>query len=221
MVTHPEPDARNPYLADVRAHRAIRPGSAAIADFDFRRPLYRPHYHAQSGSGAESRLEHYMFEPGASNVVIDPSSAQANDTPVAERKFSNPDEVNFAQREQNLSWSMELGDSNTIESGRWFTPEDKGAAKVSAAVEVRERLGIDLGDKLTFDVAGETFTAEVSSFRNVKWDSLQPNFFLMFPEGFLDGTATFTASARTFSGSGVKSSPGLMNRSCSNPYWRS
>lgn len=119
-----------------------------------------------------------------------------NGTPVAERKYPDRDDANFAQREQNLSWSMELGDSNTIAAGRWFTPADQGAAKVSAAVEVRDRLGIGLGDKLTFDIAGETFTAEVASFRTVKWDSLQPNFFLMFPEGFLDGTAgTWLTSA--------------------------
>ncbi len=121
---------------------------------------------------------------------------QINGTPVADRKYPNGDEVNFAQREQNLSWSMELGDSNTIAAGEWFTPEDKGAAKISAAVEMRERLGLQLGDELTFDVAGETFTAKITSFRTVKWDSLQPNFFLMFPEGFLDGTAgTWLTSA--------------------------
>ena len=37
----------------------------------------------------------------------------------------------------------------------------------------------------------------ISSFRDVQWDSLQPNFFLMFAPGLLDGTAgTWMASAR-------------------------
>jgi putative ABC transport system permease protein len=36
----------------------------------------------------------------------------------------------------------------------------------------------------------------VTSFRSVNWDSLQPNFFLMFPDGFIDGTAgTWLTSA--------------------------
>jgi putative ABC transport system permease protein len=92
---------------------------------------------------------------------------------------------------------MELGDSNEIESGRWFTAEDEGKPLVSAAVELRERLGIALGDRLTFDVAGESFTVEVASFRTVRWDSLQPNFFLMFPSGVLESTAgTWLTSAR-------------------------
>ena len=50
---------------------------------------------------------------------------------------------------------------------------------------------------LTFDIAGETIEATISSFREVQWDSLQPNFFLMFPPGLLDGAAgTWMASAQ-------------------------
>jgi len=37
-------------------------------------------------------------------------------------------------------------------------------------------------------VAGETQTAAVSSVRRVKWDSFQPNFFLMFAPGLLEGS---------------------------------
>ncbi|MET0292483.1 MAG: FtsX-like permease family protein [Steroidobacteraceae bacterium] len=122
---------------------------------------------------------------------------QINGTPVDQRNYGDRGDENFAQREQNLSWSLELGDSNTIEEGRWFTEEDEGKPLVSAATEIRERLGVKLGDELTFDIAGETFTVKIASFRNVKWDSLQPNFFLMFPTGLLDATAgTWLTSAR-------------------------
>jgi putative ABC transport system permease protein len=120
-----------------------------------------------------------------------------NDTPVDQLRFDERRDENFAQREQNLSWSMELGDSNSIASGRWFTAEDAGKPLVSAASELQERLGLKLGDRLTFDVAGESFTVTVASFRTVRWDSLQPNFFLMFPSGVLDATAgTWLTSAR-------------------------
>ena len=40
-------------------------------------------------------------------------------------------------------------------------------------------------------------TVSIASFRSVKWDSLQPNFFLMFPPGLLDATAgTYMTSAQ-------------------------
>jgi putative ABC transport system permease protein len=120
-----------------------------------------------------------------------------NGTPAGERPTPEPRGENFAQREQNLSWSAELGAGNEITEGRWFTAEDAGKPLVSVATEFQERLGLKLGDELTFDVAGETVVARVASFRAVKWDSMQPNFFLMFPPGLLDSTAgTWLTSAR-------------------------
>ena len=57
------------------------------------------------------------------------------------------------------------------------------------ATEYKEALGSKLGDELKFDIAGETLEVTISSFRKVKWDSMQPNFFLMFPPGLLEGAA--------------------------------
>ena len=103
---------------------------------------------------------------------------------------------NFAQREQNLSWSEELGEGNEITAGHWFTAEEHGQPLVSVATEFQERLGIRLGDQLSFDIAGETLEVRVASFRRVQWDSLRPNFFLMFAPGLLDGAAgTWLTSA--------------------------
>jgi putative ABC transport system permease protein len=45
---------------------------------------------------------------------------------------------------------------------------------------------LKLGDALTFDVAGETVSGRVTSLREVRWDSFQPNFFVVFSPGVLD-----------------------------------
>jgi putative ABC transport system permease protein len=45
---------------------------------------------------------------------------------------------------------------------------------------------LKLGDRLTFDVAGESLEVEITNFREVQWDTFQPNFFLVFPPGLLD-----------------------------------
>ncbi|MBS0387424.1 MAG: ABC transporter permease [Proteobacteria bacterium] len=100
-----------------------------------------------------------------------------------------PSRGRMAEREQNLTWSAELGDDNLITAGHWWRPEDTGKPLVSIASEFQESLGLKLGDKLGFDVAGEHFDVTVASFRKVKWDSFRPNFFIMFPPGLLDGTA--------------------------------
>jgi putative ABC transport system permease protein len=103
----------------------------------------------------------------------------------------------FMQREQNLTWAAQIGTDNTITEGHWFTVDEQGQPLVSVATDFQESIGLKLGDHLQFDIAGETVEATISSFRRVKWDSLQPNFFLMFPPELLEGAAgTYMAAAR-------------------------
>ena len=52
-----------------------------------------------------------------------------------------------------------------------------------------------IGDKLTYDIAGELVDARVTSFREVQWDSFRPNFFMVFSPGTLDdSTGTYITS---------------------------
>jgi putative ABC transport system permease protein len=116
---------------------------------------------------------------------------------VTDRQFVTPRGEGMATREQNLTWAGEIGPDNTITEGHWFTPEEHGKPLVSVATDFQESIPLKLGDVLTFDIAGETVEATISSFRRVQWDSLQPNFFLMFPPGLLEGAAgTYMGSAR-------------------------
>ena len=119
-----------------------------------------------------------------------------NGTSIDSIHFENEDGDNFSGREQNLTWALDLGKDNRLVAGRWFTAEDIGKPLVSISTEYQESLGVNVGDKLTFDVAGETFEATISSVRKVKWDSFQPNFFVVFAPGLLDGTnGTYMTSA--------------------------
>ena len=103
----------------------------------------------------------------------------------------------MAEREQNLTWSFELGDDNRIIAGRWFSAADAGQPLVSLASEFQESLGLKLGDRLEFDVGGERIRARVASFRKVRWDSFRPNFFIVFVPGLLDFAAgSYMTSAR-------------------------
>ena len=99
------------------------------------------------------------------------------------------DSRGFLEREQNLTWAAALMDDNQLIAGRWWEPQDYGKPLVSISSEYQEALQLKLGDKLTFDVAGETLTVEVDSIRKVRWDSFRPNFFLVFPPKLLDGAA--------------------------------
>jgi len=119
-----------------------------------------------------------------------------NGRPVEEAHGAHGNEDNFATREQNLTWSDELGADNRVLAGHWWTQADVGKPLVSLASEFQESLHVGVGDRLTFDIAGETLEVRVASIRKVKWDTFQPNFFIVFAPGVLERFAgTYMTSA--------------------------
>ena len=119
-----------------------------------------------------------------------------NDVPVDQLTFESDRAQGFVEREANLTWSATLRDDNRLLSGEWWREGDGGEARVSVEHEFGERLGLDLGDTVTYDVAGEPISAKVTSTRDVRWDSFQPNFFMVFSPGVLDDvTGTLITSA--------------------------
>jgi putative ABC transport system permease protein len=111
-----------------------------------------------------------------------------NGKPIDELKFPTPRGREFATRDQNITWTEKLGRDNEITAGHWFTAADTGKPLVSVSTEYMKELNLKLGDTLQFDIAGDIRTTTVSSVRKVKWDSFQPNFFLMFAPGLLEGS---------------------------------
>lgn len=101
----------------------------------------------------------------------------------------------LVRREFNLSWAAELQDDNRIVAGRWWGEEDSGSHQISVEQGLAETLGIRLGDRLTFDIAGTPIEVEVSSLRTVEWDSFRANFFVIAPPGVFDAyPATYISS---------------------------
>jgi putative ABC transport system permease protein len=110
-------------------------------------------------------------------------------------RFGAQEGEDNASREQNLSWAAELGPDNRVVEGQWWGPADAGKPLVSLATEFQESLRVKLGDRLSFDIAGETFEVTIANFRKVKWDSFQPNFFIVFAPGILEHvTGTYMTS---------------------------
>jgi putative ABC transport system permease protein len=87
-------------------------------------------------------------------------------------------------RELSLTWSEKLPPDNRIIEGHWWN----GTPPLSVSVEkgLADSLGIAPGDKLGFAIGGQTLTATVVSTRSVRWDTMAPNFFMIFSPGSLD-----------------------------------
>lgn len=88
---------------------------------------------------------------------------------------------------------------NELVAGSWWRAGELG--QVSVEQGVAERLGIQLGDMLQFNIEGREISARVSSLRKVNWEEMQPNFFMIFLAGSAAGLpASWLASLRVPAG---------------------
>jgi len=104
-------------------------------------------------------------------------------------------------RELNLTWRAQLPKENTIKEGKWWPNNATGVStqarkpQVSVEQTLAKRLDIKLGDKLTFQLGSETITVPVTSIRAVNWQSMQPNFYMIFnPQVLADYPASYISS---------------------------
>lgn len=111
---------------------------------------------------------------------------QIGDRPVAAADYAEPRAQRLVEREFNLSWAARPQPDNRIVAGTWFGADARGRPEVSVEQGLAETLGIRLGDRLRFAVAGQTVEGTVTSLRSVEWDSFNVNFFVVFPPGVLD-----------------------------------
>ena len=104
------------------------------------------------------------------------------------------------QRDLNLTWTPLLPDNNTVVQGAWWPTEQasQGAEKlyqVSVERDLAQELGVTVGDQLTFYIGGTDYPARISSLRTVDWNSMQPNFFVIFNPQHMGAVAhTFMTS---------------------------
>ncbi|HJV94421.1 MAG TPA: FtsX-like permease family protein, partial [Albitalea sp.] len=84
----------------------------------------------------------------------------------------------LVDREFNLSHASGVPEHNKVIGGRW-TPNEADALSVEEGLA--QTLGLKLGDRLRFDIAGQTTEGRITSLRKVDWSSMRVNFFVMFP----------------------------------------
>lgn len=97
-------------------------------------------------------------------------------------------------RDLSLTWAERLPADNRLVVGEWWQAQERGR-RVSVERDLAQSLGIRVGDRLTFLVEGRRIDAQAVSLRTVQWDSMLPNFYMIFAPGDLDGfAATYLTS---------------------------
>ncbi|HRP86613.1 MAG TPA: FtsX-like permease family protein [Gammaproteobacteria bacterium] len=133
------------------------------------------------------------FGGGELTPLIRARITAINGRPAAEIELATPRAQRFLDREANLSWAREPASDNRVVAGRWWPTDDE--AEVSVEVDFARDLGMSLGDRVEFDVAGERLEVKVTSLREVQWDSFNPNFFMVLPPGLMrDYPLTYISS---------------------------
>lgn len=99
-------------------------------------------------------------------------------------------------REANLTWTDVLAKGNKIVDGQWLDKWQPGDPYgVSIEERIAERLDIKMGDTLTFNIGSEVVDVEVTSVREVNWQTMQPNFFFVLqPQAMKEFTPTYITS---------------------------
>lgn len=89
------------------------------------------------------------------------------------------------QRDLNLTWTDQLPKDNEVVKGVWWSSSKPlntadSPYYVSVESDLAKQLNVDVGDQLTFHIGGTDYLARISSLRSVDWNSMQPNFFVIF-----------------------------------------
>ena len=107
-----------------------------------------------------------------------------NGIPLVEH-LAGTDPPGSVRRELSLTESEVLGRDNQIDRGRFFTESD-GPGLVTVESKLFDELDLELGDVIQYTIGPDRIAAEVIGSRVVQWDSMLPNFFMIFSPGTLE-----------------------------------
>jgi len=103
------------------------------------------------------------------------------------------------RREFRCTFTEVLRESEKVVAGQWvsqWSPASSSSSSsetvpVSVEEGIAKELGVGLGDELTWDIQGVPMSTRIASLREVDWRRVQPNFFVVFPNGPLNEAPAF------------------------------
>ncbi|NMY14570.1 ABC transporter permease [Pseudomonas sp. WS 5019] len=143
-----------------------------------------------------ARLTELSPHPAPLYPVVPGRLIMINGEPVRQLVTKESRGERAIQRDLSLTWAEDLPSDNLITAGNWWgTAHASELPGVSVESELAESLQLKLGDQLRFNVGGIERDAQVTSLRQVDWDSFQPNFYMIFePQTLQDLPATYLTS---------------------------
>jgi putative ABC transport system permease protein len=147
--------------------------------------------------GVEQLLNSFHVGVRDAVPIVTMRLAAVKDKPVEEIRADPTRKIpDWAlRREYRSTYRDRLAGSERIVAGSWRGRAGSDAQPIPISLEkgIAETLRVSIGDALQFDLQGVRLVTQVASIRQVEWQRLAPNFFVVFPAGVLEGAPQFYA----------------------------
>ncbi|SFV12109.1 ABC transporter permease [Pseudoduganella namucuonensis] len=137
-----------------------------------------------------------LARAGVTNVPLYPMIrgrlVAVNGNTITKDTYTEDRARGLADREFNLSTMTAVPAQNKIVAGQWYGDAAGAPAEASVEEGIAKTLGLKLGDKMRFDIAGSPVEATVTSLRKLEWGSMRVNFFVIInPKAMADTPQTW------------------------------
>jgi len=106
-----------------------------------------------------------------------------NERDISPNDFVEDNAKRLVDREFNLSYTDQLPLGNRVTEGNWISGD---SPQISMETGIAKTLKVKIGDRMTFEVAGEKISAPITSLRKLDWGSMRVNFFVIMPPSQLE-----------------------------------
>lgn len=116
--------------------------------------------------------------------------------PIENLAANGPEAAFLLSGEIPMTYRSVLPPASRLVEGEWWAADYTGPALVSLHQNLRQGLGVKLGDEVSFEIFGETVTATVGNFRDYAWQG-GIDFLVAFSPGVLDNYPSTILAAVT------------------------
>ncbi|MEM1322112.1 MAG: FtsX-like permease family protein [Bacteroidota bacterium] len=165
-----------------------------------------------SGSGDQPNIILFDIQPSQKQAVAELTKKHdlpvLQQVPIVTMRLDNIDGMTKVQRlkdttsnvrrwvynrEYRVTYRDTLIETESIKEGQWHMDKANRGDTIFVSLDenIAEDMNAEVGTKLTFNVQGALIETVVGSIREIKWDRVQTNFFVVFPSGILENAPQF------------------------------
>ncbi|MGH8498970.1 MAG: ABC transporter permease, partial [Methylococcales bacterium] len=124
------------------------------------------------------------IEVSAFYPVVRARLTKINGQDAGKRVAADSTAESALNRDLNLTYTDVLPPDNRIQEGLWWKSGE--THRISVEQSLAESLRTRVGDRMTFSIGSREIEVTIGSIRSVQWDTMNPNFYVIFSPGTLD-----------------------------------